>query len=708
MMFTHQVSQFIHFKRGKLFATDCPLLGTDFIFLDHLLQLSSFLSKVTIILIASTGFLKQKNMELKQGDERSKWIVHSNHNITCFTEGEIERMTDNYKTILGRGAFGEVYRGVLEDNSVVAVKKIVDNVRENFDQELAVHREINHKNVVRLIGYCIDENALIMVTEYIPNGNLNVILHSNNSVPISLETRLRIATECAEALAYMHSYMYTQVIHGDIKPANILIDGSLRAKISDFGISRLVNDPDKTLFTERVVGSIGYMDPLFARDGRLTAKSDVYSFGVVLVELITRKRATTLVGEANIVSVFSNALANGVREAREIFDAEIASRGNLKILEGIAKLAGECMRMERDRRPEMIDVLERLRTLGRSLHQGKQQVGLFSWARKSKPTPPALVMTTWPLDKPTPPAPVMTTWSSDICRRFSLEEMKAATRNFDNSLRVLVNPYDEYTRIYCGGIDEGETKVAIMHIGYGSGSELFHSAIEKRSKLKHDHIVPLIGYCNENREMILVYDFIARGSLHHHLYNTQEQHLTWKQRLEICTGIARGMHYLHRGTNHTIIHGSLNSKNIFLDENWVAKIFDGGMFGDAGIWSSLFENKNINTHRLTEESDVHDIGALLFEVLFANANRDHIRKQVMLHWALHYKEEGRPDNFCDPALKGEINLQSLNKFVEIAAKCIADQEIDRPSMEDVLSDLECALQLQLQVDVSAGASASGS
>jgi hypothetical protein len=132
------------------------------------------------------------------------------------------------------------------------------------------------------------------------------------------------------------------------------------------------------------------------------------------------------------------------------------------------------------------------------------------------------------------------------------------------------------------------------------------------------------------------------------------------------------------------------------------------MFGDAGIWSSLFENKNINTHRLTEESDVHDIGALLFEVLFANANRDHIRKQVMLHWALHYKEEGRPDNFCDPALKGEINLQSLNKFVEIAAKCIADQEIDRPSMEDVLSDLECALQLQLQVDVSAGASASGS
>ncbi|CAL4984052.1 unnamed protein product [Urochloa decumbens] len=614
-------------------------------------------------------------MELKQGGDRSKWIANSNHNIQCFTEGEIERMTSNYKTILGRGAFGEVYRGVLENSSVVAVKKFVHNVKENFDQELTVHREINHKNVVRLIGYCVEENALMMVTEYIANGNLNGILHSNDRIPISLETRLRIATECAEALAYMHSYMYTQVIHGDIKPANILLDGSLKAKISDFGISRLVNDPDRTLFTSHVMGSIGYMDPLFARDGRLTAKSDVYSFGVVMVELITRRRAATSSGEANIVVAFTNALANGVRGVREFFDAEIASQRNMKILEGIAKLAGQCMRMERDRRPEIIDVVERLRTLGRASHQGQQRADLFSWARKSKPPPPALVTTPLPARVRTRPPPlVMTSRSDPLCWLFSLEEMMAATRNFDESLRILVNPDDYNNRVYCGGIDGGATKVAITrprYYSHGNGRE-FRSVIETRSKLKHCHIVPLIGYCDESSRMILVYDFMARGSLHHHLYMTQKP-LTWKQRLEICIGAARGLHYLHRGTEQAIIHGSLDSTKILLDENWVAKIIDGGLPGNARdgrtLRFSFLEPKNKHTYRLTEESDVHDFGALLFEVLLAKVDRI-LPKKYMLKRALRYKKERRLDELFEPALEEEINLQSLDMFAETAARCV--------------------------------------
>jgi len=285
------------------------------------------------------------------------WTAHNNHNIRYFKEEDIRIITNNYNTFLGKGAFGEVYKGVLDDNSLVAVKKYIHNVKEDFAKEVIVHCQINHRNVVRLIGYCIGENALMMVTEYISRGNLSDILHSSE-ISISLETRLSIAIGCAEALSYMHSQMYGKVIHGDIKPANILLDDNLNAKISDFGISKLLST-DNTLYTTHVLGSIGYMDPLFARSGRLTSKSDVYSFGVVLLELITRRKAVDG-GQISLTENFTQALAKR-NKIREFYDVKVADENSLRILDGIGKLAAKCLAMEIEKRPEMKDVAEQLR-----------------------------------------------------------------------------------------------------------------------------------------------------------------------------------------------------------------------------------------------------------------------------------------------------------------------------------------------------------
>jgi serine/threonine protein kinase len=176
--------------------------------------------------------------------------------------------------------------------------------------------------------------------------------------------------------------MYTRVIHGDVKPENILLDDMLGAKISDFGISRLVNT-ESALYTLNVVGSLGYMDPLFAQDGRLTAMSDVYSFGVVLLELITRKKARTENGEMNLVATFTQALAKGARRVREMFDAEIATSSDMKTVEEIAKLAAKCLTLELNKRPEMLEVAERLRKLGIPLERQERRFS-WSWRRKKQ------------------------------------------------------------------------------------------------------------------------------------------------------------------------------------------------------------------------------------------------------------------------------------------------------------------------------------
>ena len=527
-------------------------------------------------------------------------------------------------------------------------------------------------------------------------------MHDDNLL-IPLDVRLRIAIECAEALAYMHSHMYTQVIHGDVKPGNILLDSNFHAKLSDFGISRLANT-DKTLHTENVIGSIGYMDPLFALDGRLTVKYDVYSFGVVLLELIARKKATTVVDNVNIVYAFTSALARGSGGVRWMFDAEIASKDNMKVVEGVAKIAGECLAMEREKRPEMIDVVERLRVLRQKASrqdQASQRSGLFSWARKNKTAPPASANI---------PANILP--SDLLLRQFLLADIKAATNNFDESLHVGAG---EYSNVYRGMIYGAGTKVAIKRLRLDhswSVSNEFYNEIQMMSKHRHcPHLVPLLGYCTEKDEMILVYDYMDRGSLFQNL-GTQKPPLTWKQRIEICIAAARGLHYLHE---LQIIHGNVKSSNILLNEKWVAKITDLSIYSTELLryltvvrgTLGYLDPEYLATGRMTEKSDIYSFGVVLFEVLCARRVFDSKlpdEQQALSRWALRCKKEGNLDQIIDPFLMGRINpgRWSLNKFAETAEKCVADRSIDRPSMADVVSDLECALQLQVSAEASGG------
>ncbi|BAF28450.1 Os11g0555600 [Oryza sativa Japonica Group] len=306
--------------------------------------------------------LQEKNIHVSQRDDKAKWIIDNYSNIRSFTEHDIEKITSNYSTLIGKGGFGEVFRGVLDDeDDVVAVKRYIrGDLREEFMEEIRIHAQMSHKNIVKLIGCCIGKNRLMMVTEFISNGNLEDALH-NSDIFIPLSTRLGIAMGCAKALSYMHSMHLSSsslICHGDIKPANILLDANLTAKVSDFGISKSLSG-GITRWTSNVKGSIAYMDPIYYREGRVTSKSDVYSFGAVLLELIARKSMK----EGGIsCEAFRQACAKG-KGLRELLDIEIAEECNMNILEEIAKLATKCMIVDNiKKRPQMNDVAEHLRT----------------------------------------------------------------------------------------------------------------------------------------------------------------------------------------------------------------------------------------------------------------------------------------------------------------------------------------------------------
>ncbi|XP_024045609.1 wall-associated receptor kinase 2 [Citrus clementina] len=305
--------------------------------------------------------LKEKFFEQNGGSslqqELSKLQGRSSEKAKIFTEEEIKTVTNNYANVIGRGGSGLVYKGFLPNKTPVAVKKskIVDQTKiDEFINELVVVSQINRRNVVRLLGCCLETQVPLLVYEFVGNGNLFEQIHKNGN--LSWERRLRIAAETAGVLSYLHSETNVPIIHRDVKSANILLDENYTPKVSDFGASKLV--PIDAIQNYTVVqGTLGYVDPEYLQTCKLTDKSDVYSFGVVLAELLTGKMALLSDKPEEERSLAMNFLSS-LKQNRllEILDNRIVNDGNKQQLKEVAKLAARCISVRGEERPTMKEV----------------------------------------------------------------------------------------------------------------------------------------------------------------------------------------------------------------------------------------------------------------------------------------------------------------------------------------------------------------
>ncbi|XP_052195302.1 probable receptor-like protein kinase At2g23200 isoform X1 [Diospyros lotus] len=298
--------------------------------------------------------------------------------------------------------------------------------------------------------------------------------------------------------------------------------------------------------------------------------------------------------------------------------------------------------------------------------------------------------------------------------KLSFADIQYATNNFD--MKLLIGE-GGFGKVYKGTLRSG-IKVAVKRSqpGHGQGFPEFQTEITVLSKIRHRHLVSLIGYCDERSEMILVYEFMERGTLRDHLYGSNRDNekstvsfeLSWIRRLEICIGAAKGLHYLHSSSDICIIHRDVKSTNILLDFHFVAKVSDFGISRlgplDQTHVSTVVKGtfgyldpEYFRCLQLTKKSDVFSFGVVLLEVLCARrpiSNLLPAEEINLAEWGLSWHKKGELEKIIDPLLVGKINPNSLRMFGGIVEKCLREYGVDRPSMHDVLWDLEYALQLQ--------------
>ncbi|KAL4560248.1 hypothetical protein LXL04_032398 [Taraxacum kok-saghyz] len=644
--------------------------------------------------------------------------------------------TDNFSdaNLIGEDGFGKEYKGqllLLSGQLINIVARRVNQQmygqeKKEFWMEIWTLSKLKHKNIVSVVGFCYKNDEKIVIYKLENHGTLYKYLRDP---ALTWMQRLQICVGVAHALSYIYydKQRDFSVIHRDIKSSKILLDDNWEAKLSGFELSITQTAARRNhLFLTDTCSTPEYSDITYIESGSVTHKSDMYSFGMVLFEVLCGKEAIT--EDKNNMFIASSARSHYEGgKLEDMIDPVLWKQMNTKSFEIFSETAYYCLKKHRSQRPNIDQIVVKL-----------EQALVYQ--REHENPVRAIVDNA---------IPKSLKWKDLKHLEISLTDIKLATKNFAKEYLIGFGTYGEVYKAQLDHFDskniiqleeknEGErpkkrSTVAIKRIlnrEDTQGEDGFHAEIEMLTICKHSNIVSLLGFCEEDGHMILVYEYVSNGSLYDYLGTTTKlASLSWVQRIKISIDIANGLNYLHTKIEgeRRIIHRDLKSGNILLGENWEAKIADFGLSKFRPEKENQQANKTLDTQtlagtdlycdpvyfktgKLKNESDIYSLGVVLFEIMsgrfandpfYTNENSNGIAPVARRHY-----NEGSISKMLDPRLMEETNYEnvfslikgpdqcSLDAFSKIAYQCVAESQGDRPTAEFVVQKLEETLSFQ--------------
>nr|XP_043624501.1 uncharacterized protein LOC122596057 isoform X2 [Erigeron canadensis] len=646
---------------------------------------------------------------------------------------EVKSATNDFagENLLTQTSSSNIYKGRLMLASGEPVNVVVRTCRKLhiLVNEVVMLKDLRHENIVSIFKICderYNDNGVVL---YKHAANKSLDKHLSSISTLGWLQRLHICVKIARALSYLHcdAEENHSLIHANIKSSKILLDHDWEPKLHGFGYAVRAKRNQRYL-TNKHNGSLLYMDPAYETTGGLTHKSDVFSFGVVLFEVLCGRDASSVLPSTRNLShnaaLFFTRLVRVHYEDKTLdnmINPDLRKQMNFESLNIFSETAYFCLKEQRVQRPDMEKVLLRLE---RALElQHKHQSPEHSAAGEDTSSIHLKVNT---LDH----------------LKIQLSDIKSATQNFSDKYRIGSGGFatvykaklDHFDAKSSSTVNIGETKVDLPKIRSTvaikrifnrvdrQGEKGFLAEIELLSKCSHPNIVSLIGFCNEEPEMILIYEYASNGSLEDYLgKNDKITNLTWVERIKICIDVAYGLKYLHTVTEdkECIIHRDIKSANILLNDKWEAKIADFGLSklhptynqrstlvsGNIGGTQVYIDPEYEKTGNLKTSSDIYSFGVVLCEIMCGNLAYDYIYETMGLPSIVRKCFNDKTiEELVDPHIKESsentlvlnegLNLDSLYTFSEIASQCVAEAQAHRPTMEVILIELDKCLHLQ--------------